>query len=122
MYISHRFDRHETLLRACYWLSQVGFDPSQMEVHTGKSPRLALNVEQMGKAFQARMIINAIESGAADSWSDLWDLAKLSPTVEPATSEPADPRSSRTAIGWHPETFSPPVDPELHAAFRGRTD
>lgn len=116
MYVSHSFKRESQLLRACYWLAQHGFDSRRMEIHPGRMPRVALQVDSVGEFVQARMIFDAIET--ADDEGPLpasWDLAQFQ---RRSTKAPADLTATASgAIGWHPHDLDPPIDAQLRDAW-----
>jgi hypothetical protein len=103
MYLTHHFPRHSQIARACYWLSQFGFRPTQIEVHTGRDPRVSVNVGDLGLAFQAEAIFQAIDASEPDGEEDSSGLFDLSRWIGPGAAEAAVPARSRCLeIGWHP--------------------
>ncbi len=104
MYFTHHFHRQTQVARACYWLSQFGFEPNQIEVHTGSDPRISVNVNDLGKAVRAEAIFHAIDTsevdGDTESSSNLFDLSKWIGPGEAVVASP--PKGSRSEVGWHP--------------------
>lgn len=104
MYLTHHFSRQSQIARACYWLSQTGFQPTQIEVHTGRDPRISVNVRDLGLAFRAEAIFHAIDiseaDGETDSFHEMFDLSKW---IGPAQAAPSAPlKGTCSEIGWHP--------------------
>ena len=118
MYWTHHFAHHETLSRACSWLTRLGVSPDRIEAHSDGIPRLAVSVHPAELAG-IEMVINAVERSDPDGRPSFWDVARL-PHVYPSQVEgpAADGRGPRgsTAIGWHP-TDSVPETGDAHRAF-----
>jgi hypothetical protein len=106
VYITHHFDRNQTLARACYWLTHCGFESSRLEVHPGPRPRLAVIVDGVGQAVVAQQIFDVLDTAPDDGCPVPFDLSKLRPAAPKA-----DPAPGRTAIGWNPHALDLPADP-----------
>lgn len=108
MYITHHFSRQSQIARACYWLSQFGFEPTQIEVHTGRDPRISVNVKSLGLAVRAEAIFRALDTSEMDADGEsgepsasLFDLSKW--TGPPEAAEVSSPlKACCSEIGWHP--------------------
>ena len=74
-YLTHRFSRPETLERARYWLSQLGFDPALMEVGAGPDHRLSLPVAREMVATVKR-ILDAMDHGEHCGWHESAELVR----------------------------------------------
>lgn len=102
MYLTHHFHRQEQLARACYWLSQFGFQPTQIEVHTGRDPRISINVKDFGLIVRAEAIFDAIDRSEEDTSSALFDLSSWIGPPEGASPASVPLKASSSEIGWHP--------------------
>jgi hypothetical protein len=105
------------LSRARRWLVQLGFEPSQIEVHTDGIPRIALAIEP-GRFAEVELVINAVELTDPRGWPSFWDLAQQAhvypDSTEPVATERAELHQAHaTVIGWHP------LDPDRHEARAG---
>ena len=104
MYFTHHFARPETLARAHSWLTQVGFDPGQTEMHTAGIPRIVMVVEPR-RLSAVQMLINVAERSDPDGFPSFWDEARQ-PHSAPTTPDDGAPNAPReghpSVIGWHP--------------------
>jgi hypothetical protein len=102
MFYSHHFSRPETLTRACFWLSEFGIKPFQMQVDHDAC-RLNLLIGR-GDSIEVESIINALESADPKGRPGIWG-----PNANPGTMHlEAPPGShqaapSRSPISWHPD-------------------
>jgi hypothetical protein len=67
MLLSHRFGSVETLSRARYWLTQLGFEVAQTDEPSHDVSRLTLNVD-FSKASAALALIDSIERSDPEGW------------------------------------------------------
>jgi hypothetical protein len=121
MFYSHHFSRPETLTRACYWLSEFGIKPFQMQVDRDAC-RLNLLIGR-GDSIEVESIINALESADPKGRPGVWEANEYPGTVHheaPPDSDPATP--SRSPISWRPDERHSTPDRGLGAlieAIRG---
>jgi hypothetical protein len=105
MYLTHHFPRQSQIARACYWLSQFGFEPTQIEVHTGRDPRISVNVKNLGLAVRAEAIFRAIDTSEPDSDGEssdgMFDLSKWTGPPD-SGAMPSPLKACCSEIGWHP--------------------
>jgi hypothetical protein len=102
MFYSHHFSRPETLTRACFWLSEFGIKPFQMQVDHGAC-RLNLLIGR-GDSIEVESIINALESADPKGRPGISESNVYPGTMHheaPPGSHHANP--SRSPISWHPD-------------------
>lgn len=121
MYFTHHFSNHDTLARARYWLSRLGFRPDEVKHHDGEAPRISLSVASP-KVAGARLILEAIATDVSGIKHAFW----TTPPEEPAG--PTQPglkcrEWGASPIGWHPQDCSAPVDLSMQTfcEWRGRS-
>jgi hypothetical protein len=114
MFYSHHFSRPETLIRACFWLSEFGIKPFQMQVDHDAC-RLNLLIGR-GDSIEVESIINALESSDPKGHPGVWE-ANANPGIVHQSESPI-PRPhapSRSPISWHPDERHPTGDRGLAA-------
>jgi len=117
MFITHSFAHMETLDRARYWLTRLGFAPSHIEVHTEGVPRILLR-GGLPEVAEAELLFAALESSDPDRAPGFWSSAH-SPhagLVPRAHLERVDAHP-RAAVGWHPPDSDLRADPDVRALF-----
>ncbi|WP_422925578.1 hypothetical protein [Singulisphaera sp. PoT] len=118
MFFTHHFAHQETLTRAHFWLTRLGFNEHEMQAHTHGTPRLTLSVESP-RLPEVRLLINAVERSDPDSFASFWVEAKKHHPSEDFSNEVVDATGSQTlhanTIGWHPPDWSLAHDKELGA-------
>jgi hypothetical protein len=103
MLFSHRFGSVETLSRARYWMTRLGFEIAPNNVDSHDVSRLSLNVD-FTKAAAAMALIDSIEASDPEGWPGIrTPLRSLRARHDSIASESADGRPSpeRTPIHWH---------------------
>jgi hypothetical protein len=115
MFITHRFAHSETLDRARYWLTELGFRPSQMEVHATGVPHISLRAP-LSEIAEAELLFAALESSDPTGRPGFWDTLPHSDRVGSfgQRAEEAAGRA-RSAVGWHPMDDDLRADPQLRA-------
>jgi hypothetical protein len=114
MFYSHQFSRPETLTRACFWLSEFGIKPFQIQIDHDAC-RLNLLIGR-GDSIEVESIINALESADPKGQPGVWEVNAYPGTTQleaPPGSDPATP--SRSPISWHPDERHSTVDRGLGA-------
>jgi hypothetical protein len=115
MYITHDFAHPETLTRARYWLTRLGFDPSRIEVLTDRGPRIVLRVD-LPEAVEAELLFAALESSDPDGPPSFWESAHPLPTGSaPIQFERRSEERPHDlmVLGWHPPDSDLLTDPRL---------
>jgi hypothetical protein len=113
MLFSHRFGSVETLSRARYWMTRLGFEIAPANPNSHDVSRLSFNID-FSQASAALALIDSIEATDPDGWPGITSPSKkfrsekshVSPSLEVI---PHDPE--RTPIHWHRRDDSSSADP-----------
>jgi hypothetical protein len=114
MLFSHRFGSAESLSRARYWMTRLGFDVATPNGESHDVSRLSLNVD-FSKAAAAMALIDSIEASDPDGWPGF-----LTPTRsvqfrhDLGANELIDghPRAAASPIHWHHRDDTTTVEPQ----------
>jgi hypothetical protein len=113
MLFSHRFGSLESLSRARYWMTRLGFEVVPMDPETHDIARLSLNVN-FSQASAALALIDSIEASDPEGWPGFMTPPK---TIHARRTHAAhDLREStyspaRSPIHWHPREDATSHDP-----------
>ncbi len=94
MLLTHRFDSVQTLTRARFWLTTLGFEVAKCDTSRPDRPALSM-VLDYPRATAARALIDSIEHSDPAAWPEIdreWGLAMDSV---------AGPAAKPTPIAWH---------------------
>jgi hypothetical protein len=105
-YVTREFAHMETLERAKRWLTEVGFHPSRIEVHTHGSLRITVKVEA-GQAEEVERVLDAVAASDPDGSPSFWDHTHLHHGIAMKQVKPELPvagvlPSETFDIGWRP--------------------
>lgn len=107
-YVTREFAHMETLERAKRWLTEVGFHPSRIEVHTHGTLRLTIKVEA-GQAEEVERVLDAVAASDPDGSPSFWDHTHLHHGIAMKQAKPDLPASGAVPsetfdIGWRRST------------------
>jgi len=114
MLFSHRFGSVETLSRARYWMTRLGFEIVPTNPDSHDIARLSFNID-FSQASAALALIDSIEGTDPEGWPSMMSQTKkfraekshASPGLDSSSQGPA-----RTPIHWHKRDDTHLADPE----------
>ena len=99
-FVTREFAQIETLERAKRWLTEVGFHPSRIELHTHGTPRITVTVEP-GQAAEVEQILDAVASSDPAGSPSFWDHPQHhhdAKHAKPASPDPGALKSEKLSI------------------------
>ncbi len=94
MLLTHRFDSVQTLTRAHFWLTTLGFEVTKCDTSRPDRPALSMILDRP-RATAAQAVIDSIEHSDSAAWPELhqeWTVAVKSASGSTAKSTP---------VAWH---------------------
>lgn len=114
MIFSHRFGSVETLSRARYWMTRLGFEIARPNSESHDVSRLSLNID-FSRSAAAMALIDSIEASDPDGWPGFMAPSRPFPSVHDARSDESTQHlaaPARTPIHWHRRDDAASANPE----------